>query len=240
MPAPPAGRRAGSPGRLGDDLQDVAGGVVDVQAAAVVGGDLARGAAVGVGPEGQPSLADAGVDGVEVLLAGQERVALPGEVGGRLGVVHGDPVAQPDRDEDPHGDRVVQAEQVGQETRRGPLVLGEDDDAAEVDRHGAPADRGVGRRAVSPWRGITIVLDTARVKRARGAPPPSRAADGRPGPCAGPSRGSFARGRGRPTRTGLREGAHTARAAAGQRCSMTITAMVPGASARKTCATSPG
>ena len=62
--------------RAGDHLKVVAVGRGEVEAAAAVVGVVPRRAVAGVGEGGDAALAQAGRDGVEVVLGDQERVVL--------------------------------------------------------------------------------------------------------------------------------------------------------------------
>jgi hypothetical protein len=63
---------------------------------------------VWVGPERHATLTDPSEDGIEVVLADEERVVLSGEVHARFRKVEGERWIDIDRDEDPGGLRIIE------------------------------------------------------------------------------------------------------------------------------------
>src|SRR5690606_21130965 len=96
--------------------------------------DRLRALAVRVGPVGQAAGADPGEDLVELALADEERVVLRGDEAGLVREVERDAVDL-DAEEGAERLRRRQAEDLGQERRRGPLVAGGDDGVIERDGH---------------------------------------------------------------------------------------------------------
>src|SRR5271166_6481527 len=122
----------------GENLQEVASGVAEVDpAAAVVGVDLARPTSARVGPVLQAARLDLAVDRVEVVLRDQERIVLRSDLltFGYIGVVEASAMLERDGQEVAEWRRARQSEQLGQKLRGLPFIAGSDNRVVELDRH---------------------------------------------------------------------------------------------------------
>ena len=130
------------PGGAGDDLQQEAVGVVEVDAAADVPVvDAVRFAARRVGPARQARFTDAADDLVELGFAHQERVVLRFDlcIAAAVDVVERGLADLNDHRGTEQDGRLRQTEDLGQEARRTPLVARVDDGVVEADRHRSSA-----------------------------------------------------------------------------------------------------
>src|SRR6266566_4822204 len=120
----------------GDDLEDVAAGVLPVHApAAVVGVELARPPLARIRPVRQFAGTDPAEDLVEVGFGHQEGVVLRADGTVIVGEVQGDVVAGPHDQERPKRLRVAEPEDLGQEARRLMLVPDSHDGVVQLDTH---------------------------------------------------------------------------------------------------------
>src|SRR6516162_7404606 len=146
----PAGSRGGSAAAAvgpGDDLQQVAVGIVEVQAAAAVTvADLPPPGLARIRPVRQILLADAAERGVELLLAHEERVMLGRYLLVGLGEVQRDAVVRLDHQEVPEAGRRGQAEDPGEERRRPLLVAARHNSVVQLHAHGHDSARSAGPR----------------------------------------------------------------------------------------------
>src|SRR3990170_5726233 len=130
--------------RPGDDLEDVAAGVVEVHATpAVVGVDHARLAVAGVRPERQTALLDTAEDPVELVLIDEEGVVLGGPLAIVVVEVKRHLVAKLDSEERAPMHRCREPEQSREELSRGALVASVDDRVVQLDGHGRPGVRSI-------------------------------------------------------------------------------------------------
>src|SRR5690349_2509587 len=136
----------------GDDLEQVAVGVLEVQAAAPVPVvDLAAPAPAGIRPVGQVPFADPAERGVKLLLADQEGVMLRGDLPAGLAEVQRDAVIGLHDEEVPEPGGGRQAEDPGQERGRPLLVAARDDGVVQLHAHtGILADAAAPRSARAP------------------------------------------------------------------------------------------
>src|SRR5688500_5912444 len=112
----------------GNDLEKIAGGILEVDAtAAEEAVDLAVARLAGIGPIVEAPRPDAAEDLVEVPLAHQEGVVLHLDLLVGLEEGEGHLVRRLDVEEGPEGDRLREAEDLGIEVRRGLLVARVDD-----------------------------------------------------------------------------------------------------------------
>src|SRR5581483_6807552 len=148
----------------GDDLEQVAAGVVEVDAAAAVEAvDLAAALAPVVGVEGGARFLEPRERRVELGLAHQEGAVVRPEIV-VLAEVERDAVLRPHRHEMPPLPLHLHAEDGREELGRGARVLGGNDDVVELDGHGLAllehrlprniglALRAAARRRISPQR----------------------------------------------------------------------------------------
>src|SRR5581483_11675614 len=120
----------------GDELEHVAVGVLEVDAAAaVVVVDHAGLTPAWVGPERQVLRADPAEGGVELFLLHQEGVVLGRYLAAGLGKVQGYAVVGLDDEEVPEAGGRGQAEDAGQERRRPRLVTARDDGVVQLHAH---------------------------------------------------------------------------------------------------------
>src|SRR5579885_2048128 len=159
------------PVRPGDDLEQVAAGVVEVDAAAAVEAvDLAAALAPVVGVEGGARSLEARERRVELRLAHQEGAVVRPEIV-VLAEVERDAVLRSHRHEMAPLPLHLHAEDAREELGRGACVLGGNDDVVELDGHGnAPQIRSStsGLSAAAgrlPWRSIVLWLIRKRLLR---------------------------------------------------------------------------
>ena len=123
LPQPGVASGAAAAVGAGEELEQVAVGVLEVDAAAAVPVvDHAALAPARVGPVRQVPLADPAEGGVEFLLPYQERVVLGVYLAAGLGEVQGDAVVGLDDEEVREAGGRGQTEDAGQERRRARLV----------------------------------------------------------------------------------------------------------------------
>ena len=119
----------------GEDLHVVTVGVGEVEASAAIAGvDFARVRVGGIGVVGDACGTDSVEDGIEVVVADEERAMLRMELLGVV-VVERDAICHLDRHEVTDLPWWVHAEDRGEKTRRTDLVSAGDDDVVQLDRH---------------------------------------------------------------------------------------------------------
>src|SRR5215475_1955528 len=119
-----------------ENLQQVTVGVFEVHAATPVASvDLSGSGPARIGPVCAPLLADAAEDPVEVVFAYQEGVMLGGNLAFPLVEIERDAVVGLDDEEGPEAHGRRQAENLGEEGRRSPLVTAPDDGMVQLHAH---------------------------------------------------------------------------------------------------------
>src|SRR5690349_6534998 len=116
----------------------MAAGIAEIDAAAAVSGvDLAGPMSARVGPVRQSAGLNLAVDRIEVVFGNQERVMLRSDLLtlGYVGVVEVGTVLECDGQEGAERLRARQPEQLGEELRGLPLIVGGDNGVVELDRH---------------------------------------------------------------------------------------------------------
>ncbi len=152
----------------GEDLQGMASGVSEVDAATtVVGVDLARPLAARVRPVLQPPRLDLAVDRVEVVLGNQKRVMLRAYLLGRIGVVEGRAVLELHGQEAAERHWTRQPEQLADKLSGLPLVAGGDDGVIESNGHCACQSTTLAGPSQSPQRYFGAVSSRAMLSGSR-------------------------------------------------------------------------
>src|SRR5437867_3019598 len=145
----------------GEDLQPVAIRIIPIDAAAAVAVvDLTRPALAGIGPVGQPALADAAEDLIELVLAHEEGVVHHREVALVAYEVERDAVVELDAVERAESDGCRTVEDLGQEGRGGLRIAGRNNRVIQLNGHDAPQAQASGTATlraspmVSPQAGL--------------------------------------------------------------------------------------
>jgi hypothetical protein len=121
--------------RLGDQLEVMPRGVVEVDTpSAVVGVDLAR-CVTRTGPKSKATSCDALNGAVEHVVGNEERIVPAGKLSTGLGVIEPDPVVEREAEKRSPARGFRESEQILQERRRLLLVLGGNSQVIEVNGH---------------------------------------------------------------------------------------------------------